>query len=116
MLLMLRSFVTAQRPFSRPVALPKALTRDSVPSSILRRWPCQYERNTGVKKGTYHFTLCPRFSRSVLTVVQEKRTSLGKPNVGSKESLSQACVLGSILATARSATNVLALNIGMTNH
>jgi hypothetical protein len=34
-LLMLKSFVTAHRSFSRPVALSKALIRDSWPSSIL---------------------------------------------------------------------------------
>lgn len=49
------------------------------------------------KKGicTHHLTLCAPLSRATFTVVHEKRTSLGKPKVGSTEFLSQLCVLGS---------------------
>jgi hypothetical protein len=47
---------------------------------------------------THHCTLCASFSSTTLTVVQEKRTIEGNPNVRSKDVLIHACVFGSIIS------------------
>jgi len=90
---MLKSFVTAQRSFSRPLLVSKALTSDACPSSILFLHispTCEKELTR-----TDHCTAWADFSRRTLTVVQENRTIEGKPNVGSIESFNQAWVFGS---------------------
>lgn len=54
------------------------------------------KRESRTKQNAYHLTEWPFPSINTFTVVHEKRTTLGKPKIGSSEDLSQAWVLGSV--------------------
>ena len=53
------------------------------------------EIDSGRPSVTDHLTLCASLSMATLIVVQEKRTSDGKPNTGSIDVRIHACVFGS---------------------
>ena len=90
---MCKSLVTALRSLSNPFPVSKAFIKEVCPSSVL-----QYVIRVLGKMNnivTDHLTEWALFSSINLTVVQEKRTTLGKPKTGSTAVFSHAWVFGS---------------------
>lgn len=89
-LVMWRSFVTEHRFLSSPCPASKAFIKEACPSSVLQNGEFEQSKLRVADITTNHLTACAFFSSITLTVVQENRTSLGKPNTGSTEPFSHA--------------------------